>query len=187
MLCTRLIQILSDAHPDLNLNDRSVLKTIYRKQIAERRAGLWDEPNISEEQIESKITLFLEEALSDANMHLISIAKYLREQCDKRLCLVLDNADQLSDDLQRDIFILAQGFKNSMPCVVFVSIREGYFFEWKDRAPFNAYRSTVYHITAPPYREVLKRRIDYVLKYQSFVDTDIVLGNKKVEFKKGSH
>lgn len=63
MLCTRLIQILSDAHPDLNLNDRSVLKTIYRKQIAERRAGLWDEPNISEEQIESKITLFLEEAL----------------------------------------------------------------------------------------------------------------------------
>ena len=186
MLCSRLIQILTESYPELNLHDRNVLKTIYRKQIAERKNGLWNEPNISDDIVEGKITNFLEQSLSDANMHLISIAKYLKEQCDKRLCFVLDNADQLSDELQRDVFILSQSFKQSMPCVVFISLREGYFFEWKDRAPFNAYRSTVYHITAPPYREVLKRRIDYVLKYHSFVDTDIELGNKKVEFKKGS-
>lgn len=185
-ICTRILARIQESNPGLNLSERGVLKTIYRRQLEDRRKGLWNEVGMTEQVLEQKTTAYMEEALRDANFHLINVANYLCEQCDKRLCLILDNADQLDEPSQKAVFLLAQSINKTMPCTVVLALREGYFFEWKDRPPFNAYTSTVYHITAPPYREVLRKRIDYVLKGQSFADTDIELGNKRVEFKRGS-
>src|SRR5690606_23555894 len=67
-----------------------------------------------------------------------------------------------------------------------ISLREGYFYKWKDKPPFNAYQSIVYHITAPPYREVLKRRINYVMTKFDFQELHINAANKSVKFQKGS-
>jgi hypothetical protein len=67
-----------------------------------------------------------------------------------------------------------------------ISLREGYFYKFKNKPPFDAYHSTVFHITAPPYREVLDKRIKYVLRHFKFQAIKIVLDNYKVELGEGS-
>lgn len=43
-------------------------------------------------------------------------------------------------------------------------MREGYYYKWRFRPPFNAFLSNVYHVTAPSYSQVLQKRIDFTLK-----------------------
>lgn len=44
-----------------------------------------------------------------------------------------------------------------------ISLREGYYYKWRYLPPFDAFPCNVYHITAPPYKEVLQKRITYAL------------------------
>lgn len=186
-VCGRILERLYDDNKDLDLNSRSVQTTIYKKDIETRKNGIWKEPNTPDQDFDKRISDYLSQAIDDNNRHLTHVAKYLHYQCRKTICLVLDNADQLEEPEQKQAYLLAHSLSRSMPCVVVISLREGYFHQWKDLSPFNAYaKSTVYHITAPPYREVLRKRINYVLEHYEFYQTDIELGNKRFEFKKGS-
>lgn len=47
---------------------------------------------------------------------------------------------------------------------VIISLREGYYYNWRNRPPFNAFVSNAYHITAPDYGEVLQKRLNYIIK-----------------------
>jgi hypothetical protein len=78
--------------------------------------------------------------------------------------LIIDNADQFELHIQRDVFLLAQSINKKAKCAVVLSLREGYYYEWRNKPPFDAFINNVYHVTAPPYREVLQKRIDYALK-----------------------
>jgi len=74
----------------------------------------------------------------------------------------------------------------NLKVLTIISLREGYVYKFKNKPPFDAYHSTIFHITAPPYREVIRKRIKYVLsnfKFQKIrLDNDTV----KVEFAEGN-
>lgn len=181
-----IIKQLEDNYPELNLTKLNVLKTIYKSDIDKKRDGTWSYFKDNEDKLNEKISQLIEEKQKDSINHLKSITDYLLIQCNKRMCVLFDNADQLNESDQKEVFLLGNGINRTLKSIAIISLREGYFYKWKNKPPFNAYQSIVYHITAPPYRSVIEKRIDFVMKKFKFDELILNAENKQVTFQKGS-
>mgnify|MGYP001244159996 CR=1 FL=1 len=181
----KLINQLYQNYEVLHLNSIKILKTIYKIEIEQQKKGIWE--HIKEDyRLNEKISEFIARQMEDPILHLAKISNYLIYQCNKRLCIVIDNADQLTEDIQKEVFILGNSLHRNLKVIILISLREGYFYKFKNKPPFDAYHSTVFHITAPPYREVLRKRIKYVLNKFKFPKVKIENDNIKFEFGEGS-
>lgn len=179
-----ILESLNDNYPELNLNKFNILKTIYRKEIEQKKGLDW--AYVEKENLNKEISVFLSEKSKNNIKHLEKISKYLIYQCNKRLCIIFDNVDQLSDEAQAKVFTLSQSINEYLGVIALISLREGYYFKWMNKPPINAYQSTVYHITAPQYKEVLERRIKYALDNFEFKAINLTLEDKRIGFGKGS-
>ncbi|MCW3110412.1 MAG: hypothetical protein JWQ09_4918 [Segetibacter sp.] len=177
---TILYKLISE-HEYLNLGDYKILKAIFKSELELKTKGVWSTIRDSE-KLEEKTSSYLEELTSDPVIYLTGISKYLIKFQRRNLCVIFDNADQLDNDSQKAIFLLAQSLRGSISAIVFVSLREGYFFQWKDKPPFDAFHSNVYHISAPPYSEVLKKRIQYIINKIAFDPINTFINDKRIEF-----
>ncbi|TCN61067.1 hypothetical protein D0809_04085 [Flavobacterium circumlabens] len=183
---SEIINQLEDRYSELNLTKINVLKVIYKSDIDKKKTGVWSCALSDTKKIEELTGAFIETKMSDSLVHLQKISEYLLNICSKRICVIFDNADQLDDSDQKDVFLLGNAINRDLKTLVVISLREGYFYKWRNKPPFNAYQSIVYHITAPPYSEVLKKRINYVVRNFQFEETKIIGGNKTVQFERGS-
>lgn len=181
-----IIDQLENSYSELNLSKLNVLKTIYKSEIEKKKLGVWAHIVHDIHRLDEEISRFIDSKQSKPLIHLEAISKYLLHKCNKRICILFDNADQLNDTDQKEVFLLGNGLNRNLKSISIISLREGYFYKWKDKPPFNAYQSIVYHITAPPYREVLQKRIDYVMTKYEFQELDLRTDNKTVKFQKGS-
>lgn len=181
----KLLDQLYNKYPYLNLTSFNILKTIYKTELDNNKKGIWEYIN-NEEKLNEKISEFIEKQTSNPILHLAKISNYLIHKCSKRLCIVIDNADQLTEEIQKEVFILANSLHRNLKVMMIVSLREGYFYKFKNKPPFDAYHSTVFHITAPPYRDVLKKRIRYVTQNFKFKSVRIDNDISKVKFGEGS-
>ncbi|WP_291101552.1 MULTISPECIES: AAA family ATPase [unclassified Flavobacterium] len=185
LIYQKLLNQLYENHKTLKLNNFNVLKIIYKSEIENKVTGFWSHIT-DQDKLNEKISEFLEKQSEEPILHLTKISNYLVHQCHKRLCIVIDNADQLKEDIQKEVFILGHSLHRNLKVLTIISLREGYFYKFKNKPPFDAYHSTIFHITAPPYREVIRKRIKYVLsnfKFQKIrLDNDTV----KVEFAEGN-
>lgn len=175
-----IIDSLKKEYPKLNLSKRGVLKQIYNEEIKELKESLWSHLTNHPEKLNEKESEFLEKKLENPSTHLKKISLYLREHCAKNLCIIFDNADQLSDQAQREAFLLANSLHQKLSCITIISLREGYYNYWKRKPPFDAFQSIVFHISAPPYREVVKKRIEFVEKNINFNPIDSNYMGKKI-------
>jgi len=164
----------------LNLSDYKTLTQIFKDEINIKTKGVWSK--LSSEQIETRKIDYIEQLTSNPLEYLKAISVYLLKFQRRRLCLIFDNADQLDDDSQKGIFLLAQSLRGALGAIVFVSLREGYFYQWRSKPPFDAFHSSVYHISAPPYSSVLKKRIKYLIDKVDFTSIHSSVENKKVDF-----
>jgi len=181
----KLLLQLYKEYDNLNLQKLAVLKLIYKSEIENNKIGIWSHI-ISEEKLNEKISDYLEKQIEDSISHLQKISNYLITKNNKRLCIIFDNADQLDDHIQKDVFLLGHSLHRNLKVIVIISLREGYFYKWKNKPPFDAYHSTVFHITAPPYRDVLRKRIKYVLGNFKFPTIKINNENLRMELSEGS-
>jgi GTPase SAR1 family protein len=176
-----ILRSLLIEHDYLKLGDYSILKQIFKQELDLKHRGAWSKV-VDNEKLEEKIADFLEEETNKPIVYLTNISTYLLKFQRRNLCLIFDNADQLDNESQKKIFLLAQSLKGTLNAIVFVSLREGYFYQWKDKPPFDAFHSNVYHISAPPYSDVLRKRIQYIIRKISFDPINTYVENKRVEF-----
>jgi GTPase SAR1 family protein len=160
-----ILSQLEDHYEYLNLTEERILKAIYQKDISKLERGLWKiYKRNSPEKYEEKLYEFLETSISNREEHLIKVSEYLIGSRKMRLSIIIDNADQLDMDSQKDVYLFAQSLNRRVKCAVVIALREGYYYKWRSRPPFDAFTNDVYHITAPPYKDVLQRRINYALE-----------------------
>lgn len=179
-MCKRILENLKDAYPDLSLHTDGVLRQIYHKELKEKKEGIWKHLSNEKFELDRKISSFFEDRIKENVSHLEAISKYLKDHCSKKICLVFDNADQLEDPAQKAAFLLAGSLQRKLKGIIIISLREGYYYKWKNKPPFDAFMSTVYHISAPPYREVIKKRLEYVTKFFKFKEIQTEVNNKKL-------
>jgi GTPase SAR1 family protein len=159
-----ILEKLYDKYPDLNLHSNTALKRIYFREIHLNDESIWEEYKKSEtETYRKKLSDFLEERLRDTTNHIIMLSKYLIREHRVRLTLIIDNADQFDIKVQEKVFLFANSLSRNSHCGMIVSLREGYYYKWRNSPPFDAFESNVYHVTVPPYDDVLQKRINYTL------------------------
>jgi len=158
------IKLFDEKYPKYDIYNLSVLKQIYRNEILKKDKGVWSLYKAGEELYNAKLSEFLEEKQKKPLEHLNALNQYFVRNRNQRIILVFDNADQLSDDVQNHVFLTACTLNKNGKYGVFLSLREGYYYKWRTQAPFNAFEYNAYHIVAPKYGQVLRQRIDFVLK-----------------------
>lgn len=159
------LNYLYDSYPEYELYSNKVLKRIYINEIKQKDASTWAYNKSNDEKsYNQQLDSFLEANQADFENHFIKLSEYMIRERSLRLCVIIDNADQFDMDIQRKAFLFAQSINRRAKCAVVISLREGYYYTWRNKPPFDAFASNVYHVTAPPYRDVLQKRIDYALE-----------------------
>lgn len=178
-----ILDAIYEKYDDLNLHTSKVLKRIYFKEIKRNDESIWEDyKENNPDKYAQKVSDFFEKQTSHNQNHLEYLSKYLLRERRMRLIIVIDNADQFDIDVQEKVFLFANSLNRSAHCGVFISLREGYYYKWRFRPPFNAFLSNVYHITAPPYSEVLQRRINFTLKKIQVSDKTSGVSSKGIKF-----
>ncbi len=165
-----ILNYLYENYSDLQLHSTKVLQRVYFREIKRNNESIWDDllKENSEKKYKRKLNEFFENKSKNNLEHLEFLSKYLIRERRIRLLLIFDNADQFDSRLQERVFLLANSLNRKANCGVIVSLREGYYYKWRNSPPFDAFESNVYHITAPRYNEVLQKRINYTLSKLEF-------------------
>lgn len=135
------------------------LRSIYKLQIDERAAGLLRPFANDPVVFDRKISEWLEAEVGDERRHAEAIISFWQRR-DLAVCIVLDNADQLSAAVQEEVFVCAHDLSTRLRCVTLVAIREDTYWQMHGRKPFDAFNPVVYHVLAPRVANVLSKRLD---------------------------
>lgn len=172
-----IIDQVNDSYPELDIHSLKVLKRIYIKEINSNDKGIWSYDKANDlNKYNQKLSDFLQDKVSNSVSHLEHLCLYFVREIHKRLIVIFDNADQLSDSIQEDAFLYACSLNTKAKCGVIISLREGYYYQWRNKPPFNAFESNVYHIAAPNYGEVLQKRINYTISLINNRDSQKITG-----------
>lgn len=161
---------LIEKYESLELHKLTALKRIYQKEIKQYNESIWAYAQDNEDIYLPLLSTFLAAKLNDYSKHLEYLNNYLIRDRRKRIIVVIDNADQYTISIQERIFLFAHSLSRTSNCGVIFSLREGYYYKWRNKTPFDAYESNVYHITAPKYSEVLLKRIDFTLRHLNNIE-----------------
>lgn len=178
----KITNSLYDDYENLNLTNFNTLKKIYNTEIKRSISGKWQPFQNDPIILEQKISEFIDECTKNEIEHLEKISEYLVKDCSKRLVIILDNADQLGIEVQNEVYMLGQSLKRNLKALLLISLREGYYFKYKNKPPFDAFQSNVVHISAPLYNKVLESRIQFVIDNFDFSSLHGTVDNKKFQF-----
>ena len=167
-----ILEQVYNQYENLDLCSQKSLCSIYHREIRRNNQGIWkyDLEN-NNDNYQSKLSIFLEDRLKDSESHFFKLSDHLIKGRHIRLCIVIDNADQFDSEIQKTVFLFAQSLNKKGNISIIIALREGYYYKWRQLPPFDAFPSNVYHITAPPYKEVLQKRINYALDQMSLEGT----------------
>jgi len=164
-IAEEILEKIYSKYERLELHSLKVLNQIYLIEIKRNNESIWQYEKLNEVAAYNKtLSLFLQNAKSNHLRHLEFLSKYLIRERRKRLVIIIDNADQFNDGIQKDLFVFAHSLTKATLCGTVVSLREGYYYKWQNSPPFDAYESNVYHITAPNYEEIIQKRIDFAIE-----------------------
>lgn len=183
-----LLVQFDDKYPLYDINSTKVLKRIYIKEINQKDKGLWKYYKENDDnEYQTRLSDFLDNKTTNSQEHFKALNLYLTREIHKRILIVFDNADQLSDKIQESVYLNACALNTQAKFGVIISLREGYYYNWRNRPPFNAFVSNAYHIAAPDYGEVLQKRLNYIIKKVQIKNEPVVgrIGNKNVELTEG--
>lgn len=172
-----LLTQFTDKYPEFNINSLEVLERIYIREINQNKKGIWRyyfENN--QDEYQKELASFFKNKLNDCQEHFMAINKYLTREIHKRIIIIFDNADQLSDAIQEQVYLNACSLNTQARFGVIISLREGYYYNWRNRPPFNAFICNAYHIAAPDYGQVLQKRLNYLVKNIRFNKTHSFTG-----------
>jgi hypothetical protein len=94
------------------------------------------------------------------------LANYILGSRKEVLIVVMDNVDRLDLKNQLDAFQLSLWFMQKTRAFVILQMRDETYERFKNKPPLDTFRSgIVFHITAPRFLDVVKKRLDLTLEY----------------------
>ncbi len=167
-----ILELIYEKYEQYELHSRRVLIRVYYKEIKRNDENLWQWNKANNESIyNEQLSLFLKEKIESYEYHLVALSEYMIRERRQRLCVILDNADQFDEETQSKAFLFGSSLSRKAKCAIIISLREGYYYRWRYKPPFDAFSSNVYHISASSYKEILQKRIDYALKHVNISGT----------------
>lgn len=159
---SKIIAESESEYPELNFGSYSHLRQAYHAEYERLKNGrLAPLYRRSPEDFEIKFSEELESFERDGIPHLIKLLSSVQKSFGRRVFLVFDNADQFSDQVQNDVFMLAHRLAEEIGCTLIVSLREESYWRNKDYGVLSAFHSMNFYVEAPGIVQVLAKRFKY--------------------------
>jgi GTPase SAR1 family protein len=178
IIYTEVLEQLEENYTFLNLNHWDTIKKIYMPLVIQLQNGILN-PYYTTNNIEyeKKLSDILYNEIKNKIEYCKKVLKYIERELNKTICLVIDNADQKSDDFQKKTLLAAYEFSKEHKCITLISMREESYWKFKNIHPLDAYQGCAYHISAPHVSTLLAKRIAYAIKEMGKNEIEFILPN----------
>ena len=146
----------------INIFDDNFIRAVYHGELLNFGRGLYgslketDPAEYKRKEIE-----FLEKKILDKEQYLISSISHISKGRKQQVVIFLDNADQRSDSIQQDVFIIAQSLSANWPVTIFLALRPETFHRSKQTGSMSAYHLKAFSISPPRIDNVLSKRLEF--------------------------
>ncbi len=148
-----------------DIYDRSFVRAVYHGELERFQKGIYgslrdtDPTKYTIKEIE-----FLEERLRNREQFLKDALNHIARGRRKQIVVFLDNADQRPDNVQQQVFVLAQTMAAQWSAAVFLALRPETFQRSKEHGSLSAYHLKAFTVSPPRIDEVLGKRLAFGLK-----------------------
>lgn len=169
-----LLSQLREKYQSPHLETRKNIKKIFKNEIeAISETSLYKLLPESKEY-EQTLNVHLskwQENLSEYVPRLLAIAK---PKQNINVVLFFDNVDQLSQEFQAQIFLLAQRITEKVKSTTIIALREESYYAASVQKVFTAYINRKFHIASPPFRQMIGQRINFILRLIDNVNSSTI-------------
>lgn len=148
----------------IDIRELAFLRGAYASEIDRFSRGAFSELFASDaSKAEERLADMLSKLSDDKANHVQRSVQHLSKGRHYQIIVILDNADQRSDDVQQKAFLIAQELAKTWNCYVFIALRPSTFFRSRNSGVLAAYPHRVFTISPPRMDEFLERRLTYAV------------------------
>lgn len=159
-------QLLDDY--GIDIFERQFIRGVYHRELERFKKGIYGDLIKTNNGLYMEKELeFIEKLLSNEESHLKSSLEHLEKARCRQVVIIIDNADQRTEEIQQESFLIAQEFAVHWPSTVFVALRPETFHHSMKQGALSGYHPKAYTIDPPRIDLVLQKRLDFALKITS--------------------
>lgn len=159
-----LLKGLRETSPDVDLVTPEGVRKLYKREVADfdsLEGALF--PRDSTEY-KTRFADLITKLRQDRSGTLKAMERFLCTSRNRLLVVGLDNCDKRSRDEQLLMFQVAKWIQQEVRCLVILPLRQETFENHRHEPPLDtALKDLIYRIEAPPFQEVLTKRLNLVL------------------------
>jgi hypothetical protein len=146
----------------IDILEKSFLYSAYHGDILRFEKGLYGElKTTNPEAYNMKLIEYIEQKIRSMENHLQHSLLHIYKNHHKQIVMFLDNADQRSDEIQQQVFVMAQSIASNWTASVFLALRPETFQRSKAAGALSAYHLKAFTISPPRIDEVLDKRMQF--------------------------
>jgi len=181
-------EIQRQLHDKFNIDiyERSFVRAVYHNALSRFERGIYGSLKETDpKEFKQKEINFLDNKIQDAEQFLQDALGHITKGRKQQVVIFLDNADQRSDDIQQQLFIIAQSMATNWPVTVFLALRPETFQRSQRLGSMSAYHLKAFTIAPPRIDEVLIKRLNFGLDIASGrLQSSILPKEVNVDFQK---
>ena len=159
------LKAIASAHVEIDLEDLSVLKKIYSKQLAALDKGKASLFSRDSDRYAEIVFAELDRLQADKIATFSGVIDLVYKKNHQLLVIVLDNCDKRGRDDQLLMFEVASWLKNNFSCIVFLPLRDTTYDQYRNEPPLDTViKDLVFRIDPPLLDRVIQARLNFALR-----------------------
>jgi len=152
----------------VDIEERNTVRGIYNLELERFRKSIYsDLYDVNPQLFKEREVEFLAEKVKNRAEHLRSSVEFFSKGWKKQIIVFLDNADQRSDEIQQEVFLISQEISAQWPATVFLALRPETFQRSLKEGALSGYHQKAFTISPPRIDRVLTKRLEFAKKLTS--------------------
>lgn len=149
----------------IEVDERNFVRGVYDLDLKRFERGIYgDLKDVNPLLYKEKELAFLGQKLASKEEHLKHALDHISKGRRKQIVVFLDNADQRAEDVQQEVFLIAQELAERWPAMVFVALRPETFHRSYRTGVLSGYHPKAFTISPPRIDLVIRKRLAFSLR-----------------------
>lgn len=168
----------------IDVYERNFVRGTYSLDLKDFGKGIYSDYRTTNPTVYiSKELEFLENLISNKEMHLKRSLDHISKGRNQQIIFFLDNCDQRDEGTQQAAFLIAQELASQWPAMVFIALRPETFYYSQRHGTLSGYHAKAFTIAPPRVDKVLSKRLAFALKITSGAIPLSIFNEKQVGMK----
>jgi hypothetical protein len=152
----------------VDIDERNFVRSIYNLEIQRFRKSIYGDLEASDKAAFRQHEIaFLEQKLQKREEHVKYALLHVSRGQSKQIVLFLDNADQRTEEVQEQAFLMSEEISQTWPVTVFVALRPSTFHRSLRSGSLSGYHPKAFTISPPRVDRVIESRLKFCIEIAS--------------------